>query len=197
MRVSEGSAGSPNEHPKLVPGPSLGFQVQQPIPVPSITGNVDLESDPRTQGGRSRNQTRARSPPSLPPPLPSPLPSHLPISPPRARSQALSPEKGRDHHDLSEMTRITPEDEARLQRQQDPAHNLPVAAPPLLPHPLLLSASSENSHTASSESNTTLVNSQGQPSQTELASITSSSDQSHSPVLSQEGEGESEGVCPE
>ena len=38
VRVSEGSAGSPNEHPKLVPGPSLGFQVQQPIPVPVLLG---------------------------------------------------------------------------------------------------------------------------------------------------------------
>ena len=195
VRVSEGSAGSPNEHPKLVPGPSLGFQVQQPIPVPSITRNVDPESDPRTQGVRklvtpfSESESDQSSQPTVPS---SPPPLSPPLSPPDLpSSQASSPEKGRDHHDLSEMTRITPEDEARLQRQQDPAHNLPAATPPLLPHPLLLSASSDNSHTASSESNTTLVNSQGQPSQTELGvvdsntTITSSSNQSKSQPSSQ------------
>ena len=90
VRVSEGSAGSPNEHPKLVPGPSLGFQVQQPIPVPSITGNVDLESDPRTQGGRKlvtpfseseSDQSSQPTVPSSPPPLSPPLsPPDLPSS---------------------------------------------------------------------------------------------------------------------
>lgn len=157
-----------NDHPKLIPEPSLGFQVQ-PVPVPPdnpVQQSEDWEMDAAGDIEKpASNSSDSESGDSSRPATTSPLsPADL--------SRISSPEKGRT---LSEMTRITPEDEARVVETQ-----------------LTSSIPGADSRTASSDSNTTLVNSQSQQSQSELTVTessttvtTSSSEQSNSqPVAS-------------
>lgn len=166
------------EHPKLIPGPSLGFQVQ---PVTSVKSSAQQQNgDPELDVGTEGTVASPRSPSESEAEDSSRPATSSPLSP-ADLSRISSPEKGRT---LSEMTMITPEDEARV----------------ILHHEAQLTASSSSvggaegggggdggidSRTASSDSNTTLVNSQSQQSQPELTldsntTITSSSDQSGS-----------------
>lgn len=155
------------DHPKLIPEPSLGFQVQ-PVPAPPDSlpkQHEEPESDAaRVMKPASNSTSDSESDASSRPATASPLsPAEL--------SRISSPEKGRT---LSEMTRITPEDEARIVETQ------------------LTSSIPGDSRTTSLDSNTTLMNSQSQQSQFELTVAessttvtTSSSEQSNSQSNSQ------------
>lgn len=149
-----------NQHPKLIPESSLGFQVQ-----PSKGGGATtVEQQAGKQAGKEESVARERNPISIDtsesesggssrPATSSPLS-------PKELSRISSPEKGRT---LAEMTMITPEDEARviLHETQQNSALLPDGSPRQLDGGVV------DCQTASSDSNTTLVNTQSQQSQSE------------------------------
>lgn len=131
-----------NEHPKLIPEPSTGFQVQVDPNSNAEKQNRDSESNTKfILDTPSESDSDATSRPV----------TSSPLSPVNF-SRISSPERGRT---LSEMTMITPEDEARVLHETEA---LKSASPPL-----------NDSRIVSSDSNTTLVNSQSQASQSDLA----------------------------
>ena len=160
----DGGSSLLSDHPKLIPEPSLGFQVQAPSDSTVHQQSEGLDAARVVEKPASNSTSDSESDASSRPATTSPLsPAEL--------SRISSPEKGRT---LSEMTRITPEDEARVVETQ------------------LTSSIPGDSRTASSDSNTTLVNSQSQQSQSELTVAessttvtTSSSEQSNSQSNSQ------------
>lgn len=146
-------------HPTLIPEPSLGFQVQESgtkQQQQTVKPESDLTESATTGRGVALNSaSESESDTSSRPATSSPLsPADL--------SRISSPEKGRT---LSEMTRITPEDEARVNYHADTID--PARLPSFTP-PSSSFFSSGDCRTASSDSNTTLVNSQSQQSPLEL-----------------------------
>lgn len=156
--VGDGESGAPeatNHHqPKLDSDQNVPAGSQtEPENTPSIQPEpalMNLESRP-TEGRQDETANQTSSIPS-----------------PASMSRISSPEKGRT---LSDLTRITPEDELRLSQQ------LNSQAVPRTPeiHVQAKESIGEGAHDSPGSSDNTLVNSQSQPSQSELGVESASS----------------------